>query len=567
MSPPTPTAELQRERERLLAEACPFVAAGGQPPYAVAADTRAALAALYDPARPAPFCAETARFVDSVLATTPQGRRERLLVETSLLKRAISTAQPQINRAPYGLVEGVFPVVVNHRVVHVLQTGPLKQEPWSETELATLAKVFGGDPAGLARAARALPVHTSTQVERLLELHQASARAVQGLLAASPPSAPVPAASPGRSMDELNFGLAHHLNNLLSVVLGYASSVQNRETNLGDDSRAALKAVCDAAQKARRVTTEWLGFSNHAAEKVSLVRLHDVVLGVLALLEPQNSGRVRFTTQFKAARDTVAALPSAVQRVVFNMLVTAIDSLPAAGGLIGLKTKNVKAEPDDPGGAREFLRIEVADSGGLATLPGVDPLVAELMAMGTRDDEESAGGLYAMVRELDGTIMISSDRDAVTKVEVLLPLCTEEEFKAPARAVRPRQTASRIWIADDDPVFAEMCAGILRNEGHEVRLFADSVSLREQWIRPEGKPDLVVYDHNLPEASGLEIRQWMQAANLPTPLLLVSGMSPTQADISDAIAMRKTHFLQKPFSARELADMASVAMGETLVGA
>ena len=489
-------------------------------------------------------------------------------METSLLKRVLSAAQPQINRAPYGLVEGVFPVVVNHRVVHVLQTGPVKQDPWSDAELATLARVFGVDAAALARSARGLPVYTSAQVDRLLDLHKTAARSVQTLLASSQqPAATAPVASSGRSMDELNFGLAHHLNNLLSVVLGYASSVQNRETNLGDDSRSALKAVCDAAQKARRVTTEWLGFSNHAAEKLSLVRLHDIVLGVLALLEPQNSGRVRFTTQFKAARDTVAALPSAVQRVVFNMLVTAIDSLPAAGGLIGIKTKNVKAEPGDPAGVREFLRIEVADSGGLATLPGVDPLVAELMAMETRDDEESAGGLYAMVRELDGTIMISSDRDAVTKVEVLLPLCTEEEFKTPARAVRPRRTASCIWIADDDPVFAEMCAGILRNEGHEVRLFSDSVALREQWIRPEGKPDLVVYDHNLPEASGLEIRQWMQTASLATPLLLVSGMSPSQADISDAVAMRKTHFLQKPFSARELADMASVAMGETLVGA
>ena len=133
--------------------------------------------------------------------------------------------------------------------------------------------------------------------------------------------------------------------------------------------------------------------------------------------------------------------------------------------------------------------------------------------------------------------------------------------------MRPRRTASRIWIADDDPVFAEMCAGILRAEGHDVRIFADSIALREQWIRPEPKPDLVVYDHNLPEASGLEIRQWMQSAALATPLLLVSGLSPSQADIGEALAMRKTHFLQKPFSARELADTVSVAMGETLVGA
>ena len=49
-------------------------------------------------------------------------------------------------------------------------------------------------------------------------------------------------------------------------------------------------------------------------------------------------------------------------------------------------------------------------------------------------------------------------------------------------------------------------------------------------------------------------------------MVLVSGLSPNQPDIKRALKLRKTYFLQKPFSFQELADMASIAMGETLIG-
>ncbi|MFO1521581.1 MAG: hypothetical protein U1G05_06010 [Kiritimatiellia bacterium] len=114
--------------------------------------------------------------------------------------------------------------------------------------------------------------------------------------------------------------------------------------------------------------------------------------------------------------------------MLFNMLVTAIAYLPAAGGPIGIKTKNVKAEP------AILRRAGVRASRSPTARPGHHAWHRPACRNCPRwkpaaREEEELGGLYAMVRELDGTIMRSPpDRDAVTKVEVL-PLCTEEEFK------------------------------------------------------------------------------------------------------------------------------------------
>ncbi|MFO1492275.1 MAG: hypothetical protein U1F87_15490 [Kiritimatiellia bacterium] len=74
------------------------------------------------------------------------------------------------------MVEGVFPVVVNNQVAHILMTGPMKQDVWSEMEIATLARVFGVDAAVLARAVKGLPVYSAAQIDRWIDLHKSTAR-------------------------------------------------------------------------------------------------------------------------------------------------------------------------------------------------------------------------------------------------------------------------------------------------------------------------------------------------------------------------------------------------------
>jgi FixJ family two-component response regulator len=69
----------------------------------------------------------------------------------------------------------------------------------------------------------------------------------------------------------------------------------------------------------------------------------------------------------------------------------------------------------------------------------------------------------------------------------------------------------------------------------------------------------------MPEYNGLEIVSWLREKGCKAPVILVSGFSHTQPDIHKALKIRKTFFLQKPFPVPELADIVSVALGETLL--
>ncbi|GEM_PF-3027239 len=76
---------------------------------------------------------------------------------------------------------------------------------------------------------------------------------------APPPNAePAPAASAGvDSAPQLSPEAAHRYNGLLSVVLGYASHLQQRP-DCAPEAKEALQHICEAAQKGRRLTADLL---------------------------------------------------------------------------------------------------------------------------------------------------------------------------------------------------------------------------------------------------------------------------------------------------------------------
>jgi len=87
------------------------------------------------------------------------------------------------------------------------------------------------------------------------------------------------------------------------------------------------------------------------------------------------------------------------------------------------------------------------------------------------------------------------------------------------------------------------------------------------WRTARRKADLIIMDFSMPEYNGLQLCQWLRDEGAKTPVILVSGFAANQPDIKKALKLKKTHFLQNPFSFREMADTVTVALGETLIGA
>lgn len=359
----------------------------------------------------------------------------------------------------------------------------------------------------------------------------------------------------GHSLGTLSGGIAHHFNNMLSVILGYSSYVLNRET-LSGEAAAALQKIIDAAQRGRRLTEEILAFLGPDTEEIKPCRVHDILRQVLSLLESQADSKVRFVARLDADQDTVLSAPSSIRQIIFNLLTHALDSLPS-GGRMEVSTVNTTME--DEAGARPFLQLDVVDRDEANAGEAAPKIPAHRESL-------KLSSLYGMVNRLEGSVVITEEAGAGSRVRVLLPIGAAGKANGMAPPSRRRLTPSRIWVVDDDPIFREMCRQVLSDGGHTVEELANGRDFRERWRAEKTPPDLIIMDFSMPEYNGLQLCEWLKGEGGAVPVILVSGFAATQPDIAKALRLKRTFFLQKPFSFREMTDVVTMALGETLIG-
>ena len=108
----------------------------------------------------------------------------------------------------------------------------------------------------------------------------------------------------------------------------------------------------------------------------------------------------------------------------------------------------------------------------------------------------------------------------------------------------------KIFVVDDDLLFAKLLAANLRNEpAMSVELFSDPRALLER--RTEEPPDAVITDLMMPEMNGIEVTRQLRASDPHRPIFVLSAST----EVASAIAALKagaTDYLFKPVNVDEL---------------
>jgi signal transduction histidine kinase/ActR/RegA family two-component response regulator len=509
---------------------------------------------------------ELTEFLSDFVMRSEEGLRECLLSDIDLFERAVATGEDQVHHTAFGMLEGVFPVKIAGTVVHGLRTGRLRDRPITDEEIAGIAEVSGASPATVRSATQAIPIMDRAQLDATIALFRATRdsieQSIEDRARCGQMSHQLVQSERTRSLGTLSGGIAHHFNNLLSVILGYSSYVLNRQEH-GKEISEALHKIAEAAQRGRRLTEEVLAFAESDREEDELCHVHEILANVLSLMESEMSSQTRVEKNFAAARDEVLSLPSAVHQTVFNLVTNGLDSM-AGSGVLAVDTSNVTlgvgAEQCD------YLKLTVTDSGGMVPEEFLDgDQTARKLPQGNRMALRLSS-VYGMVSRMEGTLTVSSEPGEHTRVEVLIPLAADDQVVPETKLTRRRLAPSIIWVIDDDEIFREMCRQVLAEEGHEVLAITGGKELQKVWTDKEAPPELIIMDFSMPEYNGLELCEWLRDQGSRVPVVLVSGFTDKQPDIRKALKMRKTYFLQKPFTSRDLTDSVTVAMGETLIG-
>lgn len=347
-------------------------------------------------------------------------------------------------------------------------------------------------------------------------------------------------------------GIAHDFNNLLAVVLGGAALLAD-ELGASHASRGHVDRIRQVALRGRSLVQQLLTFSRPSAEGRTPQALQPLVEEALSLLRVTLPATVRLEAQLTPEPLMLLTEATQMQQILINLCTNAWQAMPSRKGCIDVRLESV----DD---GNRWAKLVVSDDGD-----GMDTATRERIFepfFSTKPSGQGTGLGLAMVHGIvaghGGHIEVISAPGAGTRIEVWLPLATAAETARPvARVTAARAPApgagQRLIYLDDDEVLRLTVEALLTRQGYVVELHADpSAALAAITATPHAV-DLLITDFNMPQMSGLEVAQALQARGADVPVLIVSGHITTELRVALA-GLPRTQLMRKEFIVDELAD-------------
>jgi hypothetical protein len=359
------------------------------------------------------------------------------------------------------------------------------------------------------------------------------------------------------SVGTLAAGVAHHFNNLLTVILGYTSLLQ-AEAKDDDPQRESLFLIEQSAKRAAELTAQLLTFSRQITAQPVALNLNEVVSRVMSFL--RRSIDASITIRLEAAPElwNIEADPTQVEQVLMNLCINARDAMPN-GGELTVTIENIVLEEADPrlsfGDARpgEYVALKISDTGvGMPEDQAArifDPFFT------TKEVGKGTGlGLaivYGIVRSCGGIIDLKSKLNLGTSVSVYFP-ATHPSDPLPIEAPKaPSEFSEKILVVDDEPAVLRVAKTILNRRGFEVFTAGSGAEALEIYQQQKDSVAVVILDLTMPEMSGIACYKWLCQINPQIKVILTSGYSLDNID-SDILVENNVTFVQKPYRIEEL---------------
>lgn len=349
------------------------------------------------------------------------------------------------------------------------------------------------------------------------------------------------------ALGSLLAGVAHELNNPLSVVVGHALLLKETATDPRIVERAGK--IGNAADRCSRIVKSFLAMARQRPPEHHAVDLSDIIQATLDVTGYSlRTANIEVILDFGPEVPPVWADSDQLNQVVSNIIVNAQQAMAEVSGD---RVLTIKAEHDP---AKDEVILTLADTG-----PGIpEEILSRIFEpfFTTKDIGEGTGiGLavsHRIVEAHDGRIRVDSTLGAGTVFTIVLPASTTAT-ETPAEAVLGGIVgpAANILVIDDEPEVAQMLGDILTPHGHHV-VTAESGEKALNLIEGQ-RFDVILSDVRMPELDGPSLYAALERvdAKLLRRTAFISGdtLSPSARIFLQRV---KRPFIEKPFTLEEV---------------
>jgi len=355
-------------------------------------------------------------------------------------------------------------------------------------------------------------------------------------------------------------GVAHDLNNVLGVLVGYSELLL---MNIPEDSplRRHVVNINQSGEKGAAIIQDLLTLARRGVAVSEVVNLNKIVSDYFQSPEFEKlkayHPNVTFATDLERELMNINGSPVHLGKTIMNLVINAAEAIPDRGVVI-VTTENRYLDQDvrryDDMAEGDYVVVTVSDNGrGIAEKDIgkiFEPFYTKKV-MGRSGTGLGLAVVWGTVKDHDGYIDVESEEGKGSVFTIYFPITREKQVRIP-KVVLPETyqgRGERILIVDDMQKQRELAVDMLSAIGY----LTDAVASGEEAVEylKMKEADLVVLDMIMdPGIDGLEAYERILQINPAQKAIIVSGYSETERvrkaqELGAGAYVRKPYILEK----------------------
>jgi PAS domain S-box-containing protein len=373
------------------------------------------------------------------------------------------------------------------------------------------------------------------------------------------------------ALGSLLSGVAHELNNPLSIVLGQAMMLRDKVTReaaglaIGNDLADRALQIENAANRCARIVKTFLAMARQRKAERSYVSIAKVVGDAVELLS-YSLKTSDVALDIDVARDLPQTFADAdlLHQVLVNLIVNARQALEEK--VSSNRRITLRAAHDSTSGS---LVITVRDNG-----PGIPANIRSRIFdpfFTTKPQDHGTGIGLAVSRGLieahSGTLELTQPQPATGAEFVIRLPITEREADAPVAEESQAAPAAEapqatVLVVDDEPDLAQLISDIVKSQGYKTLVAQSGRAAEKLLAASKDEIGAILCDIRMPDGDGPALYDWL-SANRPALTGRIGFVTGDTLGPSAGRFLAKTGcpVIEKPFTPDDIMTVLKALVG------